>query len=285
MFGRVGGIKNIIRYRKSGVLITENDQSLDDTSDHSLQIEGIESELARLRSIARYTPTITHIFGRDFQLVDSASFLSMYEGIFRKQIYKFASASSQPLIIDGGANVGVSVLFFKWTYPESRIVAFEPDPKVFAALKRNVETFELNNVTLMNKALWSSETALKFMSEGADAGRIYEFESEKKIYEVETVRLRELLAEPIDFLKLDIEGAETEVLRDSADLLVNVKNIFVEYHSFVEKSQTLHIITAILNEAGFRINVHSAIHSPQPLLARATYLGMDMQLNIFGFRN
>jgi FkbM family methyltransferase len=285
MSDRFSSIRNIIWHRKTDALVPQNDQSLNDTSDYLSQTERMESELIRLRNIPRYTPTVTHIFGRDFHLVDSASFLFMYEEIFQKQIYKFAPASSKPLIIDGGANVGVSVLFFKWTYPESRIVAFEPDYKVFAALERNVANFELNNVTLINKALWSSETTLEFMTEGADAGRLCAFELGKEIYEVETKRLRELLTQPIDFLKLDIEGAETEVLKDSADLLVNVNNIFVEYHSLAKKSQTLHLITTILNKAGFRIHIHSSIRSPQPLLSRTTYLGMDMQLNIFGFRN
>jgi FkbM family methyltransferase len=249
------------------------------------EVLGIDSELDRLRQIPRYFPTITPIFGREFQLIDCASFLFMYQEIIQKQVYRFQPVNPEPLIIDGGANVGISILFFKRHYPNSRIIAFEPDPKIFDTLKRNVEVFGLKGVTLVNQALWSSETVLGFTPDGADGGRVCHLEDHEEACRVKTVRLRQFLTQPIDFVKLDIEGAETEVLQDSADLLHKVMNIFVEYHSFAGKEQTLHVLVDVLHSAGFRMYISSSIGSAQPFLSRSTYLGMDMQLNIFGFRN
>jgi predicted O-methyltransferase YrrM len=60
--------------------------------------------------------------------------------IFLKaKIYRFNSLITKPLILDCGANVGVSVLYFKRLYPDAEIIAFEPDEDVFAILKQNYE--------------------------------------------------------------------------------------------------------------------------------------------------
>ena len=122
------------------------------------------------------------------------------------------------------------------------------------------------------------------MAEGADAGRVVESDGTEKTYRVDTVRLAEFLGQPVSLLKLDIEGAETEVLEDCKELLGNVEHLFVEYHSFIHRKQTLHRIIDILSEAGFRIHIHPPLTSPRPFYRRKIHLGMDMQLNIFAFR-
>ncbi|MGK7874692.1 MAG: FkbM family methyltransferase [Xenococcaceae cyanobacterium] len=240
--------------------------------------------IQKLKKIQRYTTTHTNLLGTEIELVDNASFLFMYREIFEQQIYRFKAKNQKPFIIDGGANIGLSVIYFKRLYPQSNIVAFEPDTKVFKVLENNIHKFELYDVKLVNKALWSSETTLEFMSEGADAGRVIQLESDLEKYQVPTVRLRDYLSQTVDFLKLDIEGAETEVIKDCQDLLFNVDNLFVEYHSFVNEPQTLNIIINILSEAEFRIHIHPSVTSPQPFYHRHVYLGMDIQLNIFAFR-
>lgn len=240
--------------------------------------------LKQITNLPRYTSGSTSLFETEFELVDSASFLFMYREIFIQQIYRFQAQSQNPLIIDGGANIGLSLLYFKQLYPDSRIIAFEPDIQVFHTLKRNVNNFNLLNIELVNKAIWNSETELEFMSEGADGGRILNIEAGTTTYKVSTIRLCHYLNEPVDFLKLDIEGAETEVIQDCQDLLFNVRNLFIEYHSFVGKPQTLPTIINILSNVGFRLHIHPPVTSPQPFYHRHVHMGMDMQLNIFAFR-
>lgn len=240
-----------------------------------------QQETARLRSLPRYHSTVTNIIGRPLEIVDAYSFLGMYREIFEQQSYRFRADSQTPYIIDGGANIGLSVLYFKKIYPESQIIAFEPDDKIFPVLERNVQSY--GDIKLLRRALWSSETKLSFMSEGSFAGRIAQADDPiDKV--VETVRLRNYLDRPVDFLKLDIEGAETEVLMDCAPLLGNVKNLFVECHSFAGRPQTLHTITCILANAGFRLHIQPESTSPQPFLHRYTHHDMDLQLKIFAFR-
>ncbi len=245
----------------------------------------LKLKLLKLAVTPRYTPTSINLFGGIFKLVDSASFLWTYYEIFDSEIYNFNSESSNPLIIDCGANIGLSILYLKKIYPESRIIAFEPDLNIFKTLEENIKNYNISNVELIRKAVWKSEELLEFTSEGSDAGRLSDNqESNLKKYQVPTVILRNYLKQPVDFLKIDIEGAETEVLKDCQEELVNVKKIFVEYHSFADKPQSLNILIDILSKAGFRIYVQTLCQSPQPLHTIEVLNGMDMQLNIFGLR-
>ena len=83
---------------------------------------------------------------------------------------------------------------------------------------------------------------------------------------------------------LIIEGAETQVLLDCADLLTNVDSLFVEYHSFEREDQSLDTLLRVLKDAGFRTYVQTAFCPPQPFIATHAHLDMDLQLNIFGVR-
>lgn len=241
-------------------------------------------ELAQLEGVPRYQPTTTRVLGQELEVVDSASFIFMYREIFEQEIYRFRARTEAPYIIDCGSNIGLSVLYFKKLYPACRIVAFEPDDRIFAVLQRNIRRSGHEDVELHCRALWTEETSLSFMSEGADGGRLAtEGDSRDKM--VRTVRLSDYLDGHVDFLKLDIEGAETEVLADCADKLSNVENLFVEYHSFANQPQTLHVLTGLLAEAGFRLHVHPQGMSPRPFISRNVYGRMDMQLNIFAFRS
>lgn len=240
--------------------------------------------LKQLKSVPRYQPAVTTIFGQPFELADSASFISTFQQLFKEQIYRFDSKTTEPFILDCGANIGLSILYFKRLYPKSRIIAFEADKNIFDILTRNVKNFGFDDdVQLINRAVWSSVTKLDFTSDGADGGRL-SVASDKSNDLVPTVRLRDYLDRQVDFLKLDIEGAETEVLRDCAEQLANVGAAFVEYHSFDNQPQTLHVLTDVLTRAGFRLHIHAPMSAAQPFVKRDPVMGMDMQLNIFAYR-
>ena len=241
------------------------------------------SERRRLARLPRYVETTTHLPGFACRIPDGPSFLASWVEIFDREIYNFKPASAVPRILDCGANVGVSCLYFHQKFPGAKITAFEPDPKIFAYLKANLASGGCQHVELIAKAVWSSATTLRFQSEGSDAGRI-DAQAGKNVIEIPTVRLRDFLDEPVDLLKMDIEGAETEVIRDIAPDLNRVENIFVEYHSFAGRPQSLGILIQTLVDAGFRVQVHPMNVAPRPFLEVRTHLGMDMQLNIFGYR-
>lgn len=233
----------------------------------------------------RYYPGVTTLFEKSFEYVDFASFKFIKDEIMNHEIYKFYTVNPSPYIIDAGANIGLAIIYFKRMYPDAEIVGFEPDDKVFRTLQKNIATFKFKNVTLINKALWNEETVLNFYAEGADGGRIAKSVDRNNLIEIQTVRLRNYLNRPVDFLKIDIEGAETKVLSDCADLLSNVERIFVEYHSFANEPQHLQDLLSTLSNSGFRYYLqHIGVFSRRPFIHLETYLGMDLQLNIYAFR-
>lgn len=240
-------------------------------------------EIRRLLKLPRRVPAVTSLFGKPFHLTDAASFLSMYEEIFISKLYSFRSSGPSPLIIDCGANVGVSVLFFKKEHPGARILAFEPDPTIFKVLKKNVELNGLTGVELVNKAVWTTRATIPFAMEGGASGRIGSG-NEGNVVKVETISLRDVIDKKIDLLKIDIEGAEYEVLKDCREKLRMVEHLFIEYHSSEKSEQKLHEILGILTEEGFRYHIKEAYTAPFPFLERPVMLGMDLQLNIFAYR-
>lgn len=233
----------------------------------------------------RYVSGVSDIAGFPIHYVDAPTFFYGYEEIFKDQIYAFKAKSEYPLIIDCGANIGLATIFFKNKYPQARIIAFEPDPNIFKVLNKNISELQLSNVEVFQEAIWINNHGVEFNLEGGFSGRIpYDKEVENNIIKVPTKRLKDLLKEEIDFLKIDIEGAENDVIFDIKDSLGNVNNIFIEYHSYSEKEQRLHEILQILNQNDFRYHIQEAFVREQPFIERNTMLGMDLQLNIYGYR-
>lgn len=234
----------------------------------------------------RYTRKIIQFEDQELIVPDVASFNFMKKEIFENEIYKFSTRELSPYIIDGGANIGLSIIYFKKLFPDAKIVGFEPDPNIFKILNKNIGKFNFQNIKLVNKGLWNAKKELNFWSEGADAGLIIEKKDSKKVItKIETTSLNDYLTCQVDFLKLDIEGAEKVVLKDIQANLDKVKRIFVEYHSFVNQPQSIDEILRILVEAGFRLHINApGLTSQSPFVKLDTYNNMDMQLNIYGFK-
>ena len=242
-------------------------------------------EIERLKKFKRYIPTTTTVFGKEIKLTDAASFLFIYDELFNKNIYKFHVSTAKPYIIDCGANIGLSIIYFKRLYPDAFVLGFEPDPNAFEALKYNISQFGFHDVEVFPKGVWNIATSLNFFAEGADGGRIALNSDKEKIKVIKTIRLKEFLIKHVDFLKIDIEGAETTVLEDCFDSLKNIDRIFVEYHSFVDQKQDLYRLLKVLSEAGFRYNIqHIGVFSSIPFVQINSSLNIDNQLNIFAYR-
>ncbi|MBE9241027.1 FkbM family methyltransferase [Synechocystis salina] len=240
-------------------------------------------EFLKLRKIPRHISVDTKFFSQDFKIVDSCTFLEGIREIFIGQIYAFNTNNRHPLIIDCGANIGLGSIYFKQLYPQSKIIAFEPDPQIYEILKFNLDSLGMSDVQISNTAVWNQESKLSFFKEGAFSGRIAKV-GDDNLIEVKTTRLKSLLGQKIDFLKIDIEGAEYPVIKDCQELLKNVERIFIEYHSHYQEKQNLHDILAILTEEGFRYHIKEAYTSQRPFIDRPLMLNFDLQLNIFATR-
>jgi FkbM family methyltransferase len=239
---------------------------------------------ARYARTQRYTERRLRVHGWNLIVPDMASFVSMYRQIFCDEMYLFRTASRRPRIIDCGANIGLSVLWFKMRYPEAEIVAFEPDPHMFSVLQQNIRGNAVSGVKLINKALWSHATSLPFRHEGADASRVALREAPMTV-RVEGVPLSNYLSQPVEMLKIDIEGSEVAVVRECEHQLANVEHVFMEYHSFVNQPQGLGELLTRFKHQGFRFHVRSEQSACRPFVEIMDYQGMDLQLSLFFTRN
>ena len=165
--------------------------------------------------------------------------------------------------------------------PNAKVIAFEPDKEVHQVLKKNLASFGFDDVELHEAALWSTDTELSFKPDGSDSGRVV---TDTTGVSVRAVRAKDLLSEHTDFLKLDIEGAELEVLEDCFDVMQNVDHLFVEYHSFANAPQKIGRLFEILIESGFRLKGSVPSSPKSPFCDRGEYLGMDFLMNIFAYR-
>lgn len=235
--------------------------------------------------IERFVPLKKEFLGKTLHIHDIASFYLGRRELFDQDIYRFTSKKKDPYILDCGANLGMSVIYFKNLYPSAKITAFEADEYIFGFLKKNMKSFDYENVKIINKAVWDREETLSFFEEGGAGGRIEEPQGLKKYKEVKGTSLRTFLENiKVDFLKIDIEGAEFRVIKDCEDLLGNVEYLFIEYHSFPNVEQKLHEILNIVQRAGFKYHIKEAYTEKKPFLQRTLNVGMDLQLNIFCFK-
>jgi FkbM family methyltransferase len=245
-----------------------------------------EWELDRISRLPKIESGVTRhiqIDGRTVAFADGRSFEEQYRQIFQRGIYDFCSDVDRPLMIDAGANIGMGTLRFLQRFPQGRLVAFEPDPGIFSILEANVRSVRTSNVTLKNAALWANTDGIWFKSDKADAGRVIAIDDGGSIL-IPTEKLSSYLNQPVDFLKLDVEGAELTILEEAKEFLSSVRNLFVEYHSFIDQRQSLDTLLSLLTETGFRYNVegtnriHPYIYSPK------IYSGMDGFIHIYAYR-
>lgn len=221
------------------------------------------------------------LLGKKINVYGHVGFLHALQEIFFDEIYKI-DLPEQPYIIDCGANIGLSVIYLKQHYPDARIVAFEPDTLNFELLQKNIKNFDLEKVELRKEAVWIENTDLSFSNDGTMGSKITEAGS----HHVKAARLADLLIQKIDFLKIDIEGAEYTVLKDIADRLHYVQSFFLEYHgSFAQRNELVEIFS-ILNKAGFNFYIREAatVYRHPFTAKKSLQAPYDVQLNIFCFR-
>ena len=215
---------------------------------------------------------------------DAASFLGQIKEIFVDDSYKFISTNKKPVILDCGANIGLSCLYFKSLYPDAKITAFEADKNISRILSTNLNTNNIFDVMIINSAVWIDDNGIEFSTDGADGGSIHGSSNKSIVNSLSLKYFLENKFKKIDLLKIDIEGAEYEVIKDCKNSLKNVKNIFIEYHSWSNSSQKLSEILSILENNNFRYFIDGICGRSQPFVNNGKDRNMDLQLNIFGIK-
>jgi FkbM family methyltransferase len=222
----------------------------------------------KLAGVQRYQPGVVTAADWHLKYLDAASLLSAFDVVVVKRWNDFTSNKKNPVILDGGANIGISAIHYKRLFPDAVITSFEPDPRACDCLRRNLVANGIHDVEVVEKALWTSSGRTSFFSEGADANRVVCASDEiehltsltpaAKQFEVETVRLADYLARTrFDLVKLDIESAEAEVIVDAGETLRNVNNLVIEFHLTNSTPRPLARTLEALADHGFHVSVCS----------------------------
>jgi FkbM family methyltransferase len=165
--------------------------------------------------------------------------------IVREEYGQFEPSSEPLWMIDAGAYIGDTASFFLSRFPKLRVVALEPSPPSYEAATSNLRPY-MERVTLLRKGLWGSNKTLNLR--GTWAGATIEEIGEQ----IECVTIPSIIEEfdipRVNILKMDVEGAETDVF-SASDLnwLKKVDLLLVEIHN--EEAMT--VVSSALKRAGF----------------------------------
>ncbi len=120
------------------------------------------------------------------------------------------------IIIDGGANIGLSTLYLKNKYPKASIIAIEPERSNFKLLTLNTKNY--SDIFCLNKGIWNTSGILQIIDKGDGNASFITKEmsiSETAENVVSAINLEDIMSQfginVLDLLKLDIEGSEKEV--------------------------------------------------------------------------
>ena len=232
----------------------------------------LKIELKRffLAGLLKRRITRESIFGYQVHFYDYETFATLFEELYVAEVYYFSTSSPKPLIVDCGSNIGLAVLYFKRLYPESRVIAFEPDRATFEKLELNVSSNNLTDVNLVNKALYDSVGSVPFFISPDKPGLLVQSTRKENLARseetsVETEMLSSYLTEPVDFLKMDIEGAEDHVLKDlnESGKLALVREIVLEYHHHLTpREDKLGVFLKTLEQTNFGYQLKAALVPP-----------------------
>lgn len=168
-----------------------------------------------------------------------SSDMSVFKEVLIDEGYSFPLAESPHTIIDAGANIGISAIWYATRYPEARIIAIEAERANFELMVRNLEAYP--NVTPVHAALWSHSGVVSIQDPFDDGAWGYQTSQREdgasnSLGSVQCVTARDVIEkyrlDRVNLFKIDIEGAEYEVFSDpeSSEWIASVDAIAIELH-------------------------------------------------------
>jgi len=179
-------------------------------------------------------------------LRNNSSDVLVYKDVIDSKEYEFTATKEPRTIIDAGANIGLTSVFFANKYPNAKIIAIEPDESNIKILEMNIKPYK--NIHLIKGALWDSVGEIDLLDAGLgnwgfmvgnekDTNGIKLPATSK--YKTKTITIEKICElyelDEIDILKIDIEGSEKEVFNNSSQWINKVNLIVVELHERMKK--------------------------------------------------
>lgn len=211
------------------------------------------SESQRLVIVDLAPPLEGHRMKLDW-LINKAYVFGVYEPDVVEAMHKHVQAGM--VAVDCGAHIGYhTLLLAKLVGASGKVYAFEPLPENFAVLCENIAINGYRNVTAENKAVAEQTGCLRlargrWQPKDRDPLTSVSRLSEEGDLEVAAVALDDYFVDKrVDFIKVDVEGAEERVLKGARNLLSRCRPaLIVSIHGFSEDHPALHL----LRELGYR---------------------------------
>ena len=158
---------------------------------------------------------------------------NLTEGTHNDALNKYYADLVKPLIIDAGANIGASILYFNASYPTCKIVALEPELNNIKMCKKNI--CELKNVQLLEQGLNNDEGVMYLIDPGLSDNAFRTLsQSSDSSYPVITTSINSILLKNSAFtpfiIKIDIEGTENSLFDRNTEWIEQIPLIIVETH-------------------------------------------------------
>ena len=220
-------------------------------------------ELLRHRLFGVADGSVVTVDGLTLRVTDGVNAYMQYKDEFLLRNYGFAANRAAPVVIDGGANIGMFTLATLRDHPGARITAFEPDPAIRAMLEENLRANGARNVTIVDAALGGAEGEMTFTPDGRSGGMLGGADGALR---VRVLPLSRFLDGEVDFLKLNIEGSELDVIQEAAAAgrLRRVRAMVIEYHGWASAPQRLGPLLQLLDANGFRYMLHDLDDQTNP---------------------
>ncbi len=165
--------------------------------------------------------------------------------------------------LDVGANVGYASLYFARIFPTATIEAFEPHPVHIEMIRGHLALNHLEDRVKLHPFGVGVLSAPGFMS---DAGSCSSVSGDDGTIPVRIEDFFDLVGDqPVDFLKLDCEGAEYDILMDERFSHLPVKTLVMEWHDNERRSGTRDILHRRLLELGWHVQLGQEFSFDPPL--------------------
>lgn len=178
----------------------------------------------------------------------------LWDTFFEKFHLPPANIRDDAVIFDLGANVGYTAVHFASLYPKATIVAVELDKNNLEAAQLNLQ--QMDHCKLIHAAVWSEDGSVSYDTSEAEWGFHVDIDQSHSngatvvAKTIETIMMENDIS-AIDYVKMDIEGAEWPVLSSGAVWLRKVKMMKVELHPKFNKEATYDNCSRVLNSSGF----------------------------------
>lgn len=184
-----------------------------------------------------------------------SSDIDVYKQVLRDREYAFSVNRDPAFVVDAGANIGLTSVYLANQFPNARILAIEPEKSNFEVLLKNVAPYP--NIIPFQGALWAESAELNVVNPGKgnwgfridpqDGNHSNQQSTNQKIQSITVdAILHHYGLDQISIFKIDIEGAELEVFRNSASWIDKVDSCIIELHEHIRPgcNRSFHVATS-----------------------------------------